>query len=81
VERVREHFENAWRVDDLDGARIDFGDGWALVRASNTQPALSLRFEASSEQRLAQLTDQVMQQVEHWMNKLSEANAQKPAEI
>ncbi len=81
VERVREHFENAWRVDDLDGARIDFGDGWALVRASNTQPALSLRFEASSEQRLSQLTDQVMQQVEHWMNKLSEANAQKPSEI
>jgi phosphomannomutase/phosphoglucomutase len=36
-------------VIDIDGVRIDFGDGWGLVRASNTQPALVLRFEASSE--------------------------------
>ena len=40
-------------VIDIDGARIDFGDGWGLVRASNTQPALVLRCEAASAERLA----------------------------
>ncbi len=36
----------------LDGVRISFDDGWGLIRASNTQPALVLRFEASSPERL-----------------------------
>ena len=35
--------------------RADFGDGWGLVRASNTQPALVLRFEAGSEERRDEL--------------------------
>jgi phosphomannomutase/phosphoglucomutase len=57
-------------VDELDGARIDFGDGWALVRASNTQPVLSLRFEATSEGRLEELKMQVLGQVEHLTTEL-----------
>jgi phosphomannomutase / phosphoglucomutase len=40
-------------VVDVDGARASFGDGWGLVRASNTQPALVLRCEAVSQERLA----------------------------
>jgi phosphomannomutase/phosphoglucomutase len=36
----------------VDGVRVKFEDGWGLVRASNTQPALVLRFEALSENRL-----------------------------
>lgn len=40
-------------VVTIDGARVVFDDGWGLIRASNTQPALVLRFEASSEARLA----------------------------
>jgi phosphomannomutase/phosphoglucomutase len=39
-------------VLDVDGARIGFEGGWGLVRASNTQPALVLRFEASTPDRL-----------------------------
>ena len=39
----------------MDGARITFAGGWALVRASNTQPALVLRFEADSAQGLADI--------------------------
>jgi phosphomannomutase/phosphoglucomutase len=39
----------------VDGARIDFGDGWGLVRASNTTPLLVLRFEADTEPRLAEI--------------------------
>ena len=36
----------------LDGLRIVFDDGWGLIRASNTQPAIVLRFEASTPERL-----------------------------
>ena len=51
VERFRRDHE----VVDVDGARILFGDGWGLVRASNTQPVLVLRFEASSPERLEEI--------------------------
>jgi phosphomannomutase/phosphoglucomutase len=36
----------------VDGVRVKFADGWGLIRASNTQPALVLRFEASSPEKL-----------------------------
>ena len=39
----------------VDGVRVNFGDGWALVRASNTQPALTLRFEAQTGERLLEI--------------------------
>ncbi|MCP4746346.1 MAG: phosphomannomutase/phosphoglucomutase [Desulfobacteraceae bacterium] len=52
VEKVTEYFRQREKVIDIDGARVLFGDGWGLVRASNTQPALVLRFEALSEDRL-----------------------------
>jgi phosphomannomutase/phosphoglucomutase len=42
-------------VTDIDGIRIDFGDGWGLIRASNTQPVLTFRFEASSKNRLSEI--------------------------
>jgi phosphomannomutase / phosphoglucomutase len=55
VERVTDYFRQREKVIDIDGVRVLFGDGWGLVRASNTQPALVLRFEALSEQRLAEI--------------------------
>ncbi len=55
VEQVTEHFRKTNTVIDIDGARVLFDEGWGLVRASNTQPALVLRFEALSEERLAQI--------------------------
>jgi phosphomannomutase/phosphoglucomutase len=39
----------------VDGVRVVFPDGWGLVRASNTQPLLVLRFEAKTPERLAEL--------------------------
>ncbi len=45
------HFPEA-TVNILDGLRVDFADGWGLIRASNTTPALLLRFEACSQQAL-----------------------------
>jgi phosphomannomutase / phosphoglucomutase len=55
VSRMTEYFRQREKVIDIDGVRVLFGDGWGLVRASNTQPALVLRFEALSEARLAEI--------------------------
>jgi phosphomannomutase/phosphoglucomutase len=54
VKRVREEFKD-YHVTDIDGIRIHFNKGWGLIRASNTQPALVLRFEAQDEQSLQEI--------------------------
>ena len=46
------------RITDIDGLRVDFVDGWGLVRASNTTPSLVIRFEADNEQALARIQGQ-----------------------
>lgn len=56
VERFkREAEEEGFEVVDIDGARVQWPDGWGLVRASNTTPLLVLRFEAESDERLHQI--------------------------
>ena len=55
VSAVREHSSSDYDVIAIDGARINFGKGWGLVRASNTQPVLVLRFEAQSPELLANI--------------------------
>ncbi len=52
VERVASHFKGSHRVIDVDGARVLFDEGWGLLRASNTQPVLVMRFEATSQELL-----------------------------
>jgi phosphomannomutase/phosphoglucomutase len=59
VSRVLDRFRRSHEVLDIDGARIRFDGGWGLVRASNTQPALVLRFEADSPTRLQAIRDEV----------------------
>ena len=46
-------------VNEIDGARVEYPDGWGLVRASNTQAVLVFRFEATSEKRLNEIQAQV----------------------
>ena len=53
-----------YEIVDVDGVRVTFPDGWGLVRASNTQPALVLRFEAQSQERLDQIRATVEAAVE-----------------
>ena len=53
VEEAARHFGAKYPVSRLDGVRITFPDGWGLLRASNTQPVLVLRFEAEREEALA----------------------------
>ena len=55
VERAVAHFRATREVIDVDGARVLFGDGWGLIRASNTQPVLVMRFEARTEERVAEI--------------------------
>ena len=60
VDAVRTKFQETHEVVTVDGARIQFGDGaWGLVRASNTQPALVLRFEARDEATLQKIRSEV----------------------
>jgi len=56
VRRLTERLkQEGFKVIDIDGARVIFEDGWGLVRASNTQPVLVLRFEAKDEKRLQEI--------------------------
>ena len=57
VQRAVEHFRGTHDVIDVDGVRVQFGDGWGLIRASNTQPVLVMRFEALTEARLAEIRE------------------------
>ena len=49
------HFAARYDVIDVDGVRVLFGDGWGLLRASNTQPVIVARYEARTEQRLHEI--------------------------
>jgi phosphomannomutase/phosphoglucomutase len=55
VRRAVERFRAEYDVIDVDGVRVLFGDGWGLIRASNTQPIIVTRFEARSAARLAEI--------------------------
>jgi len=59
VRRVKERFRQTHEIVDVDGVRILFPRGWGLVRASNTQPVLVLRFEAATAELLAQYQQEV----------------------
>lgn len=53
VEKVKQHYSKTHSVIDVDGVRVKFEKGWGLLRASNTQPVLVMRFEAESPELLA----------------------------
>jgi phosphomannomutase/phosphoglucomutase len=64
VDKMRQTFIDRYRVIDLDGARIYFDDhAWALIRAANTQPRLSLRFEARTDKQLAAIKSELQKEL------------------
>jgi phosphomannomutase/phosphoglucomutase len=63
AERAKEFFSKRFPVIDVDGVRIQFPEGWGLIRASNTQPALVLRFEAKSPEKLGEYRSLI----ENWL--------------
>ncbi len=66
VSELVEYFKKHYRVIDIDGARIQFEDGFALVRASNTQPVLVLRFEARSPEKLEEYKKIVFEKLKEY---------------
>ena len=60
VERAAAYFGSRYDVDTIDGVRIRYPNGWGLLRASNTQPVLVLRFEATTQSDLDQYRTEVM---------------------
>src|SRR2546425_415099 len=63
VDHAARHFAARYPVSTLDGVRISFAEGWGLLRASNTQPVLVLRFEAATAAALATYRTEV----ESWL--------------
>ena len=73
VENLKERFKKeGLKVIDIDGARIEFPEGWALVRASNTQPVLVFRFEAKTKEFLEYLQEKVFSALQEEMEKIEE---------
>jgi len=55
VEELVKEFKKEYEVIDINGARVQFGDGWGLVRASSNLPVLGLRFEAKTQKRVKEI--------------------------
>ncbi len=70
VRRAQEWFKARHEAVTVDGVRVVFPDGWGLVRASNTQPLLVLRFEARTKARLAEIERLVRGKVDEIMREL-----------
>ncbi|MDH5467016.1 MAG: phosphomannomutase/phosphoglucomutase, partial [Candidatus Aminicenantes bacterium] len=73
VEDVKKELAQKYPVIDVDGVRAIFPTGWGLVRASNTQEALVLRFEADTEEDLKAIQDEVKQAVEKAIQRLEQS--------
>lgn len=67
VKKAQEFFGQRYPMNAIDGARVTFPHGWGLVRASNTQPVLVLRFEADSPEHLSQIRQEMESHIEAWI--------------
>ncbi len=68
IEKVKGYADKkGYSYADIDGIRIEFTDGWALVRASNTGPNITARFEASTEKRLTEIQKEFTKVVESFL--------------
>ncbi len=57
IDKIKENISNRYEFNDIDGVRLNFKNGWGLIRASNTQPALIMRFESDSKKGLKEIED------------------------
>ncbi|MGZ6338653.1 MAG: phosphomannomutase/phosphoglucomutase [Bdellovibrionota bacterium] len=55
IEKIRDSLSKKYKTNQIDGVRVEFGDAWGLVRASNTQPVIVMRFEAQTPARLKEV--------------------------
>ncbi len=66
AKKAADYFKQNNDVIDIDGVRILFGDGWGLVRPSNTQPVIVIRFEAKTPERLEEIKNLVIAKLEEF---------------
>ncbi len=66
VNELKEYFKKKYKTIDIDGVRILFENGWGLIRASNTQPILVLRFEAKNEKELQEIKNEVKNKLKQY---------------
>ena len=72
VSKVKEYvIEHGYDYTDIDGVRVEFADGFALVRGSNTTPILTMRFEAKTKERLKEIKDEFLNQVKDIIDSLN----------
>ena len=67
VQKAVDYFRSQFDVIDIDGVRAIFPDGWGLIRASNTQPVLVLRFEAETPERLEEIKTMFESKLAEWI--------------
>ena len=69
VDKVKAYADSKnYKYNDIDGVRVNFDDGWALVRYSNTGPNITARFEANNEERLQALQDEFVGKINEYNN-------------
>lgn len=78
VEKTKSLLPQHLKTTTIDGVRADFGDGWGLLRASNTQPVLVLRFEASSAKRLTEIRNTFSSALDAAAKSLGHASLEVP---
>ena len=79
VRRAQEFFAARYEAVTVDGVRVVFPDGWGLVRASNTQPLLVLRFEATTQARLDEIQKLVRGKVDELLREVGAVSGRCPA--
>ena len=71
IDKVKEYCESKnYEISDIDGIKVYFEDGWALVRCSNTGPNVTTRFEAQSEERLKSIEKEFLDKIEECKKEL-----------
>ncbi len=76
VRRAQEFFAQRYQTITVDGVRLLLDDGWGLVRASNTQPVLVLRFEAQSQERLEEIRSLIEDKLQEFIEETAAEKAQ-----
>lgn len=76
IDFIRDRFAGRYPLIEVDGVRIDFGDGWAALRSSNTEPVITTRFEAQTEERLHAIRDMLLQTVEEFRQTMTATKAE-----
>jgi phosphomannomutase/phosphoglucomutase len=64
AEESADYFHTNYDCSTVDGVRIKFGDGWGLIRASNTQPVIVCRFEANTLERMEEIKGIVLNKLQ-----------------